>query len=136
MCVVAAVSAAALLGGCVQRTISITSDPPGALVELNDEEVGRTPVTVPFTFYGTYDVYLEADGYTSLRTERVAEAPWWEAPGPDLVAEALPGVNSVDLKWHFAMEPTRDVDPQLLLDHGRQMRALLERGTEARSGAE
>jgi len=48
--------------GCIERTITITSDPSGALVHLNDEEVGRTPVVVPFTFYGTYTVRLEHDG--------------------------------------------------------------------------
>ena len=35
------------LTGCVQRTITVNSDPQGALVYLNDIEIGRTPVTVP-----------------------------------------------------------------------------------------
>ncbi len=39
--------------GCVQRTITITSDPPGALVWLNDREIGRTPLDVNFVYYGT-----------------------------------------------------------------------------------
>lgn len=47
------------LSGCIERTITITSEPSGSLVHLNDEPVGRTPLTVPFTFYGTYDVRLE-----------------------------------------------------------------------------
>lgn len=48
--------------GCVERLITVRSQPPGSLVYLNDEEVGRTPVTVPFKFYGTYDVRLEHEG--------------------------------------------------------------------------
>lgn len=51
-----------VLAGCVQRVISITSQPSGALVYLNDEEVGRTPVSVPHLFYGVYDVRLEHRG--------------------------------------------------------------------------
>lgn len=110
-------------GGCVRRTLTVTSDPPGALVYLNDEEVGRTPVTVPFTWYGTYDVRLEKDGYNALWTKRETEMPWWENPGPDLIAEALPD-RKVELAWHFELVPAvaaEDVDLRILESHARQM---------------
>ena len=91
LCVMSALALGTLLlGGCVKRTLLIESDPPGALVYLNDEEVGRTPVTVPFTWYGTYDVRLEMEGYRTLHAEQELEQPWWESPGPDLFAEMLP----------------------------------------------
>jgi len=114
--------------GCVLRTINITSQPVGALVYLNDEEVGRTPLTVPFTFYGTYDVILEADGYQPLWTRQEAKSPWWECPGPDLIAEMLPNAKA-EQHWHFQMQPCpspEEVDDTLLLDHARQLRATLE----------
>lgn len=114
--------------GCIQRTISITSDPTGALVYLNDQEVGRTPVMVPFTFYGVYDVRMEADGYKPLWTEQQAKAPWWETPGIDLFAEAVPH-GKADLHWHFTMQPqppAEDVDADVLLDHARQLRATTQ----------
>lgn len=57
------------LTGCVERLITVRSQPPGALVHLNDEEIGRTPVTVPFKFYGTYDVRLEHEGDWVSATE-------------------------------------------------------------------
>ena len=41
--------------GCVRRTITISTDPPGTMVWLNDREVGRSPVDVDFDYYGTYD---------------------------------------------------------------------------------
>lgn len=59
----AALGAAVSLAGCVERTISITSDPSGALVFLNDEEIGRTPCEASFLHYGTYDVRIVKDGY-------------------------------------------------------------------------
>ena len=111
--------------GCVQRTISITSQPEGALVYLNDEEVGRTPVDVPFTFYGTYDVRLEREGYQPLWTTAKADPPAWEYPGPDLIAEAIPGAKS-EVKWHFELEAASapgDVNTDELLDHARQLQA-------------
>lgn len=114
----------ALCVGCVQRTISITSEPSGALVHLNDEEVGRTPLTVPFTFYGVYDVRLDAEGYEPLWTKRKTEAPWWEMPGPDLIAEAIPD-NDVELHWHFELDPQtppEQVDADELLERATQLR--------------
>jgi hypothetical protein len=32
-----------LLAGCVERRLTITSEPSGALVTVNSKEVGRTP---------------------------------------------------------------------------------------------
>jgi hypothetical protein len=119
--------------GCIQRTISITSEPSGALVYLNDEEVGRTPVVVPFTFYGVYDVRMEADGYHPLWTQQKAKAPWWETPGVDLIAEAVPR-GKAELHWHFTMNeqpPAEEVDVDLLLDHAKQLRAATTQAVEA-----
>ncbi len=119
----------AALPGCVERTITITSTPSGALVHLNDEEVGRTPVTVPFTFYGVYDVRLEAEGHQPLWTKQEAKAPLWETPGPDLVAEAIPGAK-VSLPWHFELQPVGQVNEDQLIDRAKQMRALTGRADE------
>ena len=126
------VSLASLLAmGCgVQRTIHITSEPSGALVHLNDEEVGRTPVTVPFKFYGGYSVRLEHEGYATLDTVAEAEAPWWEYPGPDLIAAAMPDAkNRVD--WHFVMTeavPANEQDAEAIVDRARQLRSRLREG--------
>jgi hypothetical protein len=117
-----------LLGGCVQREITITSEPSGALVHLNDREVGRTPVDVPFTFYGTYDVRLERSGYEPLWTRQQAKAPWWDYPGPDLLAEAVPGLKS-NPTWHFQLEPAlppNEQDPDALLNRAEELKDHLE----------
>ena len=115
--------------GCVERRLLITSEPSGALVYLNDQEVGRTPLEVPFTWYGTYDVRLEREGYQTLQTEQVAEQPWWEKPGPDLFAEAIPD-KRVEIAWHLKMtpaQPASETDPQRLLDFAKQLRELNRR---------
>lgn len=94
--------------GCVERRLMITSDPPGALVYLNDQDAGRTPLEVPFTWYGVYDVRAEKEGYRTLYTERVAEQPWWETPGADLIAEALPD-RTVEIAWHLELVPDEEL---------------------------
>ncbi len=108
---------------CVQRRISITSTPPGALVHLNDQEVGRTPLEVPFTFYGTYDVRLEAAGRPPLWTTARAKQPWWEYPGPDLIAELIPNQTS-RVAWDFDIPPADpdEADVPALLRRAEAMR--------------
>ena len=102
--------AALMLGACgrQERTISITSEPPGALVWLNDVELGRTPVETDFKFFGVYDVRLALAGYEPLITSREAQAPFYEQPGIDLVAAAIPGTRRTKIDWHFdlALLPT------------------------------
>ena len=116
---------AALAGGCVQRTINITSQPDGALVYLNDQEVGRTPLKVPFTFYGVYDVRVAKPGYETLVTHREAVAPGHDTVGMDLINEVVPWTTHVILNWHFDLQEMAPVDEALAIDRGRQLRAML-----------
>lgn len=103
----------AVLPGCLERTIRVTSDPPGALVWLNDTEIGRTPAEARFKFYGTYDVRVELPGYEPIHEGRDAKAPFYEYPGPDFVAAALPARIQNTVEWHFDLTPSAGVnDPQ------------------------
>jgi len=111
--------------GCVRRKLNITSTPPGALVYLNDREVGRTPVDIDITYYGTYDVRLIKDGYEPLMTHGDASGPIWDAPGPDFIAEVLPFQLTSETDWHYDLEP-EDNDSDALLTRARQMREEFE----------
>lgn len=91
------------MGGCVQRELSVTSEPAGALVFLNDQEIGRTPVTRPFVFYGTYDVVLRKEGYETLKVKHLVLAPWWQWVPADLVAEFFPLTDRQSA--NFVMKP-------------------------------
>lgn len=48
-----------MLCGCVLRSLTIDSQPSGAMVYLDDELIGETPVTTTFTYYGTRKITLE-----------------------------------------------------------------------------
>jgi hypothetical protein len=113
-------------GGCVRRTLTVSSTPPGALVYLNGVEVGRTPVEEDFTWYGTYDVELRKEGYETLKTRGKVIAPWWQWIPFDLFAEALPLHDRRSLS--YAMQPTgtAEVDPQQMLRRAEAMRPQLE----------
>ncbi|MCE5328415.1 MAG: PEGA domain-containing protein [Planctomycetaceae bacterium] len=79
-----------ILGGCVERQITFTSDPPGAIVIVSDKEIGRTPVTIPFTWYGDYDITFKLKGYETLHTHAQIDMPWFEVPPIDLMSELAP----------------------------------------------
>ncbi len=125
---VAGVCITASLAGCVERRISITSEPSGALVRLNDVDVGRTPLETNFLYHGEYDVQLELEGYETMMTSRDASAPWWEYPPFDLGAELLPLRLDNVIKWHFDMVPVPEsvLEPEVfedeLLDRARELR--------------
>ncbi|MHC4786437.1 MAG: PEGA domain-containing protein [Planctomycetota bacterium] len=111
-----------LATGCVRRTITISTDPPGAMVWLNDREIGRSPVDVDFDYYGTYDVRLEQEGYEPQMTSGDAKSPWWDTVGLDLVAEVLPFRLHSRVGWHYVLEPIND-DPEALTQRARDLRA-------------
>ena len=96
------------LGGCLERRVSIMSDPPGATVFVNDVELGRTPVQADFTHYGTYDVRLELEGYEPLRTTARASTPIYEFPPVDLLTTAIPATFTNVVPWQFKLEPSAE----------------------------
>jgi len=104
------------LSGCVERYISITSKPPGALVWLNDEEVGATPITMAFTWYGEYEVVVRKSGYETLKTSQQAAAPLYQWIGFDFVAECLLPFKFVDNhNWNFTLvEQTQPESAELI----------------------
>ncbi len=109
-------------GGCVRRTISITSTPSDALVYVNDREIGRTPCEVDFLFYGEYDVRLKQDGYESIIGSGTASAPIWDFIGADLIVEVAPINLESRVEWHFDFIPANN-DHAELLDRARQLRS-------------
>lgn len=123
--VVAVVSMCALLvGGCVERLITVRSEPAGALVWLGGEEVGNTPVTVPFTWYGTYDVVLRMDGYETVKTQQRVNPPIYQWPGLDLLFETVVPLELVDRhEWEFELAAQQQPDRQGLIGRAQELRA-------------
>ncbi len=94
----------AILGGCVRRSITITTDPPGAMVFLNDQEIGRSEVTTDFLWYGDYGVTLRKKGYETQRTHWKIAPPWYQRMPIDFFAEVLwPGHIHDAHSMHFVL---------------------------------
>jgi hypothetical protein len=109
--------------GCVRRTITITTEPPNARVFLNDQEVGRSPVSTDFLWYGDYDVAVRAEGYQTLQTNWPINPPWYQIVPMDFFTEVLwPGTLHDQRERHFVLEPAQPPDPEALLGRAEQMR--------------
>lgn len=99
---------AAAGAGCVERTARVQTRPPGALVTINDEEVGVSPVKFSFQWYGDYEIIIRKPGYETLRTHHRIDPPWYQWPPFDLVAEVLwPGmIRDEHVLPTFELTPT------------------------------
>lgn len=112
-----------LPAGCVERTLTITSAPSGALVYVSAVEVGRTPVTMPFTWYGDYDVVLRLDGYETLKTHHEVKPPIYEVPPLDLLSELAPWTYHVERSAHFELTKSAEPADADLLKRAEELRA-------------
>ncbi len=114
--------AAAALGGCVEREMKITSEPAGALVYVSDREVGRTPVALPFTWYGDYDVLSRMDGYKTLRTNADITPPWYEVPPLDLLSHMAPWTYRDQRYLHYKLEKQEQLTDEQLIKQAEEMK--------------
>lgn len=107
--------------------MTITSEPSNALVYLNGQEAGRTPIERDFLWYGKYDVAVRAEGQPTLKTTARVRAPWWQWPPFDLVAELMPWHPVDRQKLHFVLpqgEPS-DTPAETLVSRALELKADL-----------
>lgn len=115
--------AACTTAGCVRRTLTINTEPSGALVFLNDEEIGRTPVTTDFTWYGDYDLIIRHEGYETLGTHVNVRSPWYQRPPIDFVAEVLwPGHILDAHSYDFVLSRADPPDREELIERAQSLR--------------
>ena len=115
--------ALACLTGCVERKLTINTAPQGALVWLNDEEIGFSPVTVEFNWYGDYKIRAEKQDYAILNTHRKLKAPSHDGFPMDFFAQILwPGKIQDYYEWTFDLTPYEPVNRQLLISAAEQMK--------------
>jgi len=117
--VAALVSAA----GCVQRRMTIRSNPPGALVYVDDYQIGTTPVSTDFIYYGTRKIRLVKDGYETLTVRQPFPVPWYEIFPLDFVTENLwPWEIRDERIVDLAMTNTAAIPPETVVARAEQVR--------------
>lgn len=119
------------LPGCIEQRYLVESEPP-ALVLVNGQPIGVTPVDNYFTYYGTYDITLVKDGYQTKTIKQRITMPWFEYPGIDFFTENLyPGKIEDVRRFRYCMEPLIQVQTDDLLKQADQLR---ERGKAVNGG--
>jgi PEGA domain-containing protein len=113
--------------GCVERSLTITSSPSGALVYLNEQEIGHTPVIKrPFVWYGNYEVTLRMDGYETLKTAQDVKPPLFQIVPFDFFAELLPFQYTDDQSFTYTMTPIQQPQTRPMLERAEELRGQLE----------
>ena len=108
---------------CVHRRLTIRSNPPGALVYVDGQEIGFTPVSTPFVYYGTRSIRLEMDGYEIVEQMHRIRAPWYQIPPIDFVSENLSFRDIRDERvLDFQLVPMQIVPTGRLLDRANNLR--------------
>ena len=112
------------LCGCMFRRMTVRSDPPGALVMVDGKEVGYTPCSVPFTYYGTREITLVKPGYESLTTLQRVDAPWYQYFPIDFVTDNFTPTKITDRReFHYHLQPQQVVPTNELYDRARSLRS-------------
>lgn len=122
-CLLAALLVFAGSSGCVHRRLTIRSDPPGALVYIDNYEIGTTPVSTDYIYYGTREIRLVKDGYETLTVKRSITLPWYQVFPLDFVTENLIPFNIRDERTlDFALAPQMMVPQEQLLGRAENLR--------------
>lgn len=109
--------------GCVERRMLIVSDPPGATVFVNGENVGLSPASVPFTHYGKYDITLVRDGYQTTTERQPVRRPWYQFFPIDFFAEVLyPGHVQDNHPIKIPMQPLTQPRGEDILQKANEVR--------------
>lgn len=114
-----------LLAGCVERRYTIRTDPPGALAIVNGEEIGPTPVSRSFTYYGDREVTLLMDGYKAEQQVVQIKPPWWDNLLTEFVTENLIPITFRDEReYRYRLRTEANPQSDDLLRRAEQLRGF------------
>ncbi len=121
----------------VRRRITIKTSPPGALVYIDDQEIGVTPVSTSFTYYGARKIQIVKDGYETVTVLREIKPPWYQIPGIDFFTENLISREFRDERLlQFKLVPLRIRTTAELIKRGQELKQRARQGVVAPPGTQ
>ncbi len=118
-------TALTLLGAssCVERRMTVRTDPPGALVEIDGEVVGFSPVSMSFAYYAPRKIKITHDDYETLTVIQEVPPPWWDNWLTEFFTENLwPFTLRDEREFHYVLEPRRPHTTEAILDRAERFR--------------
>lgn len=122
--------------GCVERRMTVRSNPPGALVYIDREEVGVTPVSRSFVHYGTRRIKLVKEGYETLEVKQRVWEPVYDFILWELITEVMPYRFRDEREFSYEMKKREEPDPDALVERASRMRVEGQAQREYPPGAE
>ncbi len=116
--------------GCVDRKMSVVTEPAGAKLYYNNRYVGETPVTFSFVYYQPPDIRIEKDGYDTLHLVQPLKTPWYERLPLDFFAETAPVTIHNTLTLDYGLMKSTEPDTPSLIKRADDL------GSETMAGAE
>jgi hypothetical protein len=121
--------------GCVERRYTIRTDPPGALVVVNNEEIGPSPASRSFVYYGDRRVQVFAEGYEPLELVQPIRAPWWDNKLTEFFSENLVPVTLRDEReYAYRLVPATTPPTPELLSRAEALRGQAQAPPKPRRG--
>jgi hypothetical protein len=110
--------------------MTVRSIPAGATVYIDEQPIGQTPVSTPFTYYGTRKIQLVKDNFETLTVKQTFNPPWYEYPVIEFFSENVwPWELRDERGLDFQMIPQVIVPTERLLENGQQLRDSAAQGT-------
>jgi hypothetical protein len=101
----------------------VRSNPPGAMVYIDNQLIGTTPCATNFVYYGTREVRLVKAGYETYTVNQPIPAPWYEIPPLDFVSENLVWKKIQDFRTvTYDLKPQTVVPTEQLLGRAEELR--------------
>jgi len=126
---VAMMLVATLCSGCLRRRFTVRTNPPGAVLYVDNQEIGITPVSTSYTYYGTREIRLEKDGFEPVVKLHDFRPPWYQIPPLDFVSENIvPWEIRDQRELSFEMVQLRLVPPEELRARAEQLRRNAQAG--------
>ena len=109
--------------GCVRRRLTVRTNPPGAMVSIDNQIIGLSPASSSFVYYAARDVRVEQEGFETQTIRHRMDPPWYQLPPLDFITETL---------WPGEIRDERVVDIQLTPKVVEPTATVLARADELR----
>jgi hypothetical protein len=107
--------------------MTIRTNPPGALVYVDDYEIGVTPVSTDFVYYGPRKIRLVKAGYQTQTFLQPVPAPWYQYTPLDFVTENLvPGEIRDQRVFNYQLSPQVIVPTDRLVGRAEGLRRQVQ----------
>ena len=109
--------------------MTIRSNPPGALVEIEGQRIGYTPVSVDFTYYATREIRLSKVGFEPLTIQQPVPPPSYQVPPLDFISDNFLFRQVTDRRdFVYQLVPQRIVNEDELLERAGGIRSRSQLG--------